>query len=53
MGGVSHVAGVIERDLFDREVDLRKQHVEAFADIVVLMIPEGADILLAADRFRD
>jgi hypothetical protein len=33
-GGVAHVASVVERDLFDREVVLRKQHVEALADVV-------------------
>lgn len=33
-GGVAHVASVVERDLCDREVGLRKQHVEALADVV-------------------
>lgn len=33
-GGVAHVASVVERDLFEREVGLRKQHVEALADVV-------------------
>jgi len=33
-GGVSHVAAVVERDLLDRETGLRKQHVEAIADVV-------------------
>lgn len=33
-GGVAHVAGVVERDLFDRETGLRKQHVEGLADVV-------------------
>lgn len=33
-GGVAHVAGVVEQDLFDREVGLRKQHVEGLADVV-------------------
>lgn len=31
-GGVAHVAGVVEQDLFDRETGLRKQHVEGLAD---------------------
>lgn len=33
-GGVAHVASVVERDLFERGVGLRKQHVEALADVV-------------------
>jgi hypothetical protein len=33
-GGVAHVAGVVEQDLFDRETGLRKQHVEGLADAV-------------------
>jgi hypothetical protein len=33
-GGVAHVAGVVEQDLFDRETGLRKQHVEGLADVV-------------------
>jgi hypothetical protein len=33
-GGVAHVASVVEQDLFDRETELRKQHVEGLADVV-------------------
>jgi len=33
-GGIAHVAGVVERDLCERAVVLRKQHVEALADVV-------------------
>lgn len=33
-GGVAHVASVVERDLFDRETALRKQHVEGLSDVV-------------------
>jgi Transposase DDE domain len=33
-GGVSHVASVVERDLFDRETGLRKQHIEGISDAV-------------------
>jgi DDE family transposase len=33
-GGVAHVAGVVEQDLFDRETGLRKQHIEGLADAV-------------------
>jgi len=33
-GGVSHVASVVERDLFDRETGLRKQHLEGISDAV-------------------
>src|SRR3954463_16465448 len=33
-GGVAHVAGMVEQDLFDRETGLRKQHVEGLADAV-------------------
>ena len=33
-GGVAHVANVVEQDLFDREVELRKQHVEGLSDVV-------------------
>jgi hypothetical protein len=33
-GGVAHVASVVERDLCERGVGLRKQHGEALADVV-------------------
>jgi hypothetical protein len=33
-GGVAHVACVVEHDLFKRDTGLRKQHVEALADVV-------------------
>src|SRR3954453_3294834 len=32
-GGVAHVAGMVEQDLFDRDTGLRKQHVEGLADL--------------------
>jgi Transposase DDE domain len=33
-GGVAHVAGVVEQDLWERETGLRKQHIEGLADAV-------------------
>lgn len=33
-GGVAHVASVVEQDLFDRDMGLRRQHVEGLADVV-------------------
>ena len=33
-GGVAHVAGVVEDDLYERETGLRKQHVEGLADVI-------------------